>query len=269
MRELAKRFGARVSSCTEYDSNVCQYTRNPDEPWRAIPATGTPFSHQARFAYRGRRAGLLANDEYLSLFVAGNFAVRPFTINRMEKTGGFTSVFAMEFMLGQDKYPIFTQDGIVTSAEQKVLDMEELRDLLLSTRLTLEESLHFFGNRINVYLKTPSSNRAETCIDRLLDLADRIEVPEERVDLEHLPIQFHALIPLITKFAIGDDSDREDFLESLPKPALRQLVETVEPFLGPIDSYLDSFRKEPPGEAAAALGRLAECAVEAKHRLGH
>ena len=98
-------------------------------------------------------------------------------------------------------------------------------------------------------------------------MADQLEALEPELDLQGLPTQFHVLIPLIKKCGIADDFDRDEFLSNLPRQSLQQLTEIVTPFLRTIDSYLDSFDETPPNEQAIALGRLAECALEAKQLL--
>lgn len=94
-----------------------------------------------------------------------------------------------------------------------------------------------------------------------------MEAVEQGPKLELLPVQFHPIIPMIKKWAVPDDLERNDLLDSVPKSVLRSLADEVSPYLETINSYLDSFGEMPPTEEAVSLGRLAECALEARQRL--
>lgn len=48
---------------------------------------------------------------------------------------------------------------------------------------------------------------------------------------------------------------------------LKKFIEEVEPYLQLINSYLPSTDQDRPSEDVCALGRLAECAVEARRFL--
>src|SRR4029077_5607505 len=164
-------------------------------------------------------------------------------------------------------YSVFTQTGDLSFDQRVLINKAEFSSLIRELALQAEEKLSIFRNEISVYLKKPSMARVMACIDGLTTLATNIEVTEEEPDLTTLPAQLHPLIPLIRKWAIDDDSNREDFLENMPKAMLQRFVEEVEPYLHSIDSDLDSYGQKPPPEEACALGRLAECAVEAKRLL--
>lgn len=44
---------------------------------------------------------------------------------------------------------------------------------------------------------------------------------EQGPKLELLPVQFHPIIPMIRKWAVPDDSERDDLLDSVSKSVLR------------------------------------------------
>lgn len=100
----------------------------------------------------------------------------------------------------------------------------------------------------------------------MVDLAQKIQVRPDSLDLKKLPVDFHHLIPLIQKWAIADDSDRDDLI-SPTTGSLQKLVDQVQPYLTKIDSYLDSYGGRPLTPEAIALGKLAESALEAKGHL--
>ena len=135
------------------------------------------------------------------------------------------------------------------------------------TTLQEGESLYFTKGEIGFYLKRPDSDRVSGLIDRMIELAGKVETVEKEPNLEVLPTQFHPIIPLIKKWAVADDSERNDLLATTPVTALRALADEVSPYLHAIDSYLDSFAGKAPTEEAVALGRLAECTLDARQRL--
>jgi len=84
---------------------------------------------------------------------------------------------------------------------------------------------------------------------------------EDDRDLTELPSEFHDLIPLIARWAVGDDVDRDAMMQAATGEELQQLYAAVGPRLAAIDAYLDEHDHE---EVAPYLGMLAEAAVEAQ-----
>ena len=262
IQELTKHFRGKLSSCELYDSNVCIIRSAPETPWELTLESGEPFIKRLRFVYRMHKIMLLANQIYLSGKIEGSFAPRPFTVNEKEKAG-FRSEYAGYFSAIGKQYPIFTEDGSISTAQRNILRRPELISLVEQSNLKNGESLHFSKAEISFYLMQPGRDRVTQIIDEIINLADRAAVSEYKLDLNLLPVQFHPLIPLIEEWAVDDDYDRDDLISNAQKQALLTLIHKVDPYLGSIDSYLGFFREELPQEAAA-LGRLAECALEAR-----
>ena len=84
---------------------------------------------------------------------------------------------------------------------------------------------------------------------------------DEDVDLTALPAVFHDLIPLIERWAIGDDVGRDEAMQAASYDELHVLVATVKPRLGSINEWLDLSDSD---EVAPYLGWLAEASVEAQ-----
>jgi hypothetical protein len=180
---------------------------------------------------------------------------------------GFRSEFADALSVGGKRYPVFTEDGKVSSDQKHLLSRPELVSLVEQSGLQEGESLYFTRGEMGFYLKRPDTDRISVAIDRMIELAGKVEIAEEELNLKLLPVQFHPIIPMIEKWALADDSERSDLLAATPEAVLRSLTDEVFPYLGAINSYLDSFRGGAPTEQAVALGRLAECALEAKQYL--
>jgi hypothetical protein len=263
LQQLRKTFKGRLSPIKLFDANVCESTSPPGRPWESIPIKGQPFSRQLRLVYKKRKVVLLENEEYVSGSVYVEIPNRIFSVNGRNALCR-RWISAGDFMIGDRSYPVFTQDGKLSEFEQSLFRREEFSALIVATDMHDGESLHFSADDVHFYLKTPTVEHVQRAIECAIELADKIEVLEEPLDLTLLPERFHPLIPLIKKWAISDDGDRDDLLSTASKAALEKMVEKVSPYFEDIGSYLASFGEEPPPEYASALGTLAECFIEAE-----
>lgn len=266
IRQLAKQFEGRTSSINVVDTNVCKWTYPPDRPWEATITSGEVFSRQLGFLYRGRKVRIFANSRFLEVEAIGSFGIQRLSINRVNQNDPML-LPAEPVKINRRQYLSFAGSGTHPSSHKNLFARSSFTELVRELNLQNEESLHFTAGSISVYFDRPSPSRVASILDYLINVARDVETQEEQLDLSNLPVQFHPLIPLIRKWAIDDDSDRQNFLETSSVTTLRALVDDVEPFLHAIDSYLDSFRGTPPSEEACALGRIAECVVEAKRQL--
>lgn len=206
---------------------------------------------------------LLANENCLRISVKGKFAGGVFSVNAQEKIGFNSQLAAIQL----EGYPVFTTDGKLSLAQSNLLRNPSLRGFIAQTGLRKGESLHFFTNAVHLYLIRPTESRVLAAIDDMVKLADPAELEVVHPNCQRLPAQFQGLLPLIEKWALDDDSERQDLLNRASTTSLRALVTAVDPYVQVIDSYLNSFGDNPLPYEACALGRLAECAVEAKRYL--
>jgi len=261
IRQLAEQSGGRISTINLYDSNVCSWTRPAGRPWEPTLISGEPFLKQVRYECRARSVKVSANSSFLHISVGGSFPTQPFSVNEVDLNNLLLQNQPIPNATG---YCLFTETGDLSSDQRAVINKVEFSLLILELALQTDEKVSIFRNNISVYLKKPTIARTIACIDALITLAAKIEISKEELDLTILPSKFHSLIPLISKWAIGDDTDRESFLENLSRGKLKEFIEEVEPYLQSIDSYLASVRQHPPSEEVCALARLAECAFEAR-----
>jgi hypothetical protein len=266
LRELGKQTNGRVKAVTLYDGNVCTWTHLPGRPWESKVVSGEPFSKQLQYVARGHKMRMFGNNHFLLAEIKGSFAVQPISFNQTNASYPLLKT-AGPITIGNEQFPSFTKSGTYEPRHITLFKMAAFLKLINELSLGKQESLHFMANSISVYLDRPSLSRVTSAIENLETVAESISAPAEELNLSTLPVQFHPLIPFIRKWAINDDSDREDFVESLPKGVLAAFVGEIEAYLPSIDSYLDSFGDQAPPEAACALGRLAEAALEAKRLL--
>jgi hypothetical protein len=267
MTRLAKEFKARRSKCKVYDGHVCSWRYDPAAtPWVPIPIAGEALTQSLRFTYRNRKIKFFSNSTFVNGSVEGTFACGILSLNG-EIRNGYRSNCAGMFRSRASDFPVFTPDGLISPEQRAVLNGTELDSLLGRIALSEGERVLFSNGDISFYLKVPESERVRDVIDRTIDLADATETVETRIDLSSLPEYFHPIVPLIEKWAVSDDGDRDDLLDTTSKKVLRQLVEEVDPYIQKIDAYLDGLKDASQTEAAAALGCLAEVVIEAKQKL--
>jgi hypothetical protein len=82
------------------------------------------------------------------------------------------------------------------------------------------------------------------------------------ISAEKIPDHLQPLIPLIKKYSISDDSEREQLIEDMKKTEIKKLIEQVSPYMKDINTFLDSFIDQPLTEEATLIGNLAELVSE-------
>jgi hypothetical protein len=244
-RELQKSIGGRISSCNVRDANI-----------------DGSFQLRLRFQRKHLTTEILANNSALCVRTRAELPIRQLSVNKREATG-FPSIPAGTVSIQSWSFPVFTSNGKISDTEWSILRSKPFTDLICNTGLNEIESLHLYRNGISGYFFAATSERVLTAVDSLINLTCAFSTPAESSTLD-LPAQFRPLVPLIQKWAIHDDEERGELLRDTPGIVLRTLIEEVKPYLSAIDSYLDSFSKSPPTESAVALGRIAECALEAE-----
>lgn len=262
LHEIKKRFGGRLRKCQIYDANVCDAKWPPAMPWKVETISGGPFLQELRFSYRSHSVKIHANDSWISISTKGGFEAGVFSLNA-RRLPGYKSCHAGNRRFANSEFPIFTQDGELSVEHINLLSLPELEKLAQEIQPNTHEIVGFTRDEVEVYLHQSNLEQVERVVNKIVDLASRFATDPEQLNLTALPASFHDLIPLIRKWAVADDSDREALIEDSRETELKDLVREVERRLQEINDYLDSLG-EKITEEGAALGRLAECAIEAK-----
>lgn len=110
-------------------------------------------------------------------------------------------------------------------------------------------------------------------LDGVIDLAEGLPSGPEADGHEgdtgmRMPSGLEALDDLATIWAIDDDADREELIDSASDAALKDLYARVRPHFATINELLDATDEQEPPELLTA-GRLAEAAMEARIELSH
>jgi len=263
LKAVAKRFGKSVDETNLFDANVCTSPTDPDSPWEHLPLPGDIFRHKVDIAYAAHRVRLRANGEFVVAEIPSNLDVDVLSINRQDK------VFQLK--PSPFKVPSFPALQIFASSTgdtlRQFIASPSLTLALTALRLKGAESLHIYRNGPVLYFRPESPDELLSAAEALCDLVGKLPSSDAGVNLDGLPPEFKKLSSLIREWTEPDDELRGELLEGKSEAALKKFVAAVEPHIPSINEYLDSFKEAPP-EAAAALGRLAECASEARLILG-
>jgi hypothetical protein len=263
LKDIAKQFGNRVSTTNLFDANVCTSPRDPERHWEILALPGDIFRHKLNITFEDHKVTFCANGDFIAATVTANLDVDVCSINRRDE------VFQLDLsplrVPGFESFPVYCRQS--EADLRQFLNSATLAKALNALQLTEHESLHIYRNGILLYLQRDSKDEVMSSVEIACELAEQFPAVDQSLDLAALPAKFESLFELIPKWALSDDEKRSEMLEEESLESLRTFVEIVSPYIHTIDKYLDSFGDEPPPEAAAALGTLAECCLEAQIRL--
>ena len=247
LKELSNELGGTIRSqnCSNWNLNGTSY--------RALIVKG----------YKGYKIEI--NDfgkiYEMCINVESDFA---FSINIPDKLFGFvTAARIVDF-----PYNVyFSDDDDISPSENvdfKVFMnpfLSKIKELLLAE----DEGVFYYQNWINIVLN-PSRNLI-AILDYTIDLIGNNSLifsknNKERIYKKNIPENLRPLVPLLKKWSIPDDSEREQLMEETSEKQERNLVKKVNPYMPKINAFLDSFGDEALSHEAILLGNLAELISE-------
>jgi hypothetical protein len=158
------------------------------------------------------------------------------------------------------------------------LNVEKHRESLRALHLQRQDGLFVYDNGAELVFAPRGTKQNLVLLECLIALTKFIPPPEsppstkgmlqhvegDWIDPKVLPPDLRSIAPLICEWAIGDDRDRWEKLESTPKKKLRELYDQVGPLIPSINAYLESFGDSPqPLEACLLfwLGHIVEIEI--------
>lgn len=188
-----------------------------------------------------------------------------FSINNPENILSFrTPIHQKSF-----PYIIYVSRSNINIAENKEFNKvcDSIGSLLKKINLTPEESVFVAGNVVCFALKTDRD-----LITNIDDIIDFFNVNQDFfkktirnvISTKNIPDSLKPLAPLMRKYSLSDDSERDQLIEEMKPKKIKQLIESVDPYMNDINNYLNSFKQEPLSEEATLLGNLAELVTELK-----
>ena len=268
VRSLAKEFRGRTETTNCFNPNVCKSDFLPTTPSETKFLPGDCFELETRFLWEKHRFLASANKEFvdLSLRLVGVSCSPVFSVNRRDAVLRF-----IERVKQPIEFPslVYSADSTSAAAVGSWLSVAANAECIRSFFLEEKDSLHVYGNQLSLFLFTPSRSRVVEMLPLLVQLKSHLVlVSDRRVDFGSLPKHFLPLKPLMKKWAVTDDTERDSLISRASKASLKKLVDGVYPLTPAINEYLNSFGEKPMPEAACALGALAECATEVQLSLG-
>lgn len=232
LRFVAKRLGTRVKKANCYDANVCESEFSEETKWQPKVFSGHPFSQELRATYRDRRVHVMGNPDYICCWVYGQLDVELCSINRPNKIS-FVNKPSPLSVCGDPRWPVFLCAGQQPSERlRKFLKDPAFHKTVRRVIRESSESLHLFADAIVLYAKPKSADEVADAIDALSSLVGPHSSETSSVDFTVLPAPLHGLIPLIKRWAVTDDGERDALLEEASESELSDLVATIEPHLG-------------------------------------
>jgi len=260
---LLKAFGLakkkRVEACQIHDVNVATYSTDKSTPWILHLTSGYNFSHQIHMTHRRRRVHIAASEEYLNLNVSGRLDAGLASINRVNRVS-FVDLPTDMRVCGDPRWPVYgPRSKEKCEVLSRFLDSPSLHIAALQLIKSPNDSLQIYEDSLCAYFHPESVEALQAAIEVLCGLVGP-KTRMNRANLRGMPKQFKPLIPLVQKWAEGDDGWREEMLQRSSQSEIKRLIGDVEPYMGQIEEYL----KNNSDEAACALGLLVELTIEAK-----
>ena len=261
LRDIGKQAGKRITATNLFDVNVCKSPYDPRRPWEIVALPGDFFRHKVNISFGKHKVTLRANGEFIAVEVTEALDLDICSINRPERVYPLSQ--SPLRVPGFPSLPIFSRES--NTNLRQFLHSAALTQALGRLQLTEHESLHINRGAIVLYLQRDSREKVMAAVEIACQLAEQFpRVEDDNLDLSGLPTKFESLLALIPKWALSNDEERSEMLEEASSDELKSFVATVTPYIPDIDEYLDSFGHKPPPGAAAALGTLAECCLEAQ-----
>jgi hypothetical protein len=270
LKEVAKQLGTKTQPLNLTDLQV---SRTPFDWKEALKSNAVVpsdrFIRQLRYGEDENRVLIRVNDEYVVIEIHGSFGgniICSFNEKNVFDKGSplGTVILAPAELCSLYGLPIYMRSDEVSRDAPSMLQEPAIRKGIKSLSLEEEESLHILSGQAFLYLKRYERDRILDALNLLTTLAKSLPTaPEEALDFTALPNEFHSLIPLIKKWGITDDEERNEKLGEASRAARVQLIKAVAPHFKAINRFLDSCGDSPLSEAAVLLGALAECASEA------
>ena len=180
-----------------------------------------------------------------------------FSINYPDKVCLAKKLLFEEIGIGK----IFTDNS---KDDQIQLCIKLLDDGLKSLNLDFNEGLTVYKNALQLTLKQDRQLLPEIEIFKKIKSLIELNFPDKHNETEFsdLPIDLRQLLLKCKSFAFSDDFERDEFIEGLSTKQRTDLIKLIEPKIGEINLFLDTFGDKPLTEGAIGLQCLAELTTE-------
>lgn len=247
LKELSVALGGKISSNNCYNWNIGL----------------TSLRKLVVKNYNGHRFRI---DEYgptmfmVDCFIEADFS---FSVNNPDKIFFYDKPFDIadypyKVYIDSDNNDPFQEEKFGGLIESFVRELKQFE-------LSAAESIFIYQNCIALALN--STRNIIATIDVLVALIDKYDAlfkkkADRKIYRKNLPENLQVLVPIIKKWAVSDDGERQQLVEESTEKQKRHLVKTVAPYMAEINNFLDSFGEQPLSDEAILLGNLAELVSE-------
>jgi hypothetical protein len=186
-----------------------------------------------------------------------------FSINNPDKLFLFDTPVSIKGL----PYNVFVSEDNSTLLQNECLNKfwNSIIDLSGKIKFYADETVFFYKNHI--YFALHSDRNLIPIVDEIVDLVDAntdiFKKNDRRViSSKKVPANLKPLLPLLKKYSLSDDAEREELIDKMKKSQKIKIIKTVEPLMHEINHYLDSFKDSPLSEEAILIGNLAELVSE-------
>jgi len=188
-----------------------------------------------------------------------------FAVNKPDRIMNFKIPLSLEGL----SYTVYVSESDLDLVERKnfLQACHSIGTLLEKINIFPEEAVFVYRNALHFALNT--NRNLVSIIDDIIELLNANSKIFKRtirtvISKDNLPEMFWPLVPLLKKYSVSDDSERDELVEGMKKVQIKKIIESVEPYMNDINMYLDSFKEKPLNEEAMLLGNLAELVTELK-----
>jgi hypothetical protein len=145
-----------------------------------------------------------------------------------------------------------------------------LKNDLKSLNFDFNEGLTVYRNSIQLTLKQDRQMLPEIEILKKIKSLIELNFPDEieEIDYSDLPTDLRQILIKFGSLAISDDFERDEKIKTLTNKQRIDFIETLEPKLENINSFIDTFSDKPLSEGAIRLQSLAELLIELTYEHG-
>jgi hypothetical protein len=184
-----------------------------------------------------------------------------FSVNRPD----FVFVYKTVVLFENFPYQVYARSEELRNAPGIDELLPSFSALLKKINFSGDECIFLYRNSLEFIFR--HDRDILSCLEDLLTFVRQNEkillVKEAKpVSFKSLPAIFLPLVPLLKKYAISDDSEREEVVEKMSQREKSRLIKMVNPLFDEINHFLDSFKDNPLSDEAIALGNLAELVSE-------
>ncbi|MEQ8476142.1 hypothetical protein [Fulvivirga sp.] len=155
----------------------------------------------------------------------------------------------------------------VSSSDKKknVIEFaDKIRALINEVNLEHSESIVIYTNQLSADINLDRD--IVSTIDILIKIIGHNESKNKTIkNVNDLPDNLRDLHTLFDKYAISDDQERGELIESLTSREIKSLIDKVDKRTGEINEFLDSFDDRPLTDNAQLLMSLTELVMELKN----